>query len=72
MIWLYERGELANENGEVSAHSLRLGWEVGVDALISPEWGVKASMIADSWPGKRSAYQLALGVSYAFSVPYPF
>lgn len=71
LIWLYERGELTT-GGEVSAHALRLGWEVGFDALLSSEWGLKTALIADTWPGQRSAYQLSLGVSYAFSVPYPF
>lgn len=72
LIWLYERGELANEAGEVSAHALRLGWEFGFDALLTPEWGLKTSLMADAWPGQRSAYQLSIGVTYAFSVPELF
>jgi len=72
LLWLYERGELAGVEGEVSAHALRLGWEVGVDALLTPEWGLKASLTADAWPGQRGAHQLSLGLTYAFSVPYPF
>jgi hypothetical protein len=71
LLWSYERGELAG-GGEVSTHSLRLGWEVGLDATLTPEWGVKLSLTADAWPGERSAYQGALGLTYAFSVPYPF
>ena len=72
LIWLYERGEIANNAGEVSAHALRLGWEFGFDALLTPEWGLKTSLMADAWPGQRSAYQLSIGVTYAFSVPELF
>ena len=70
LLWVYERGKIEREStGDtaiVSAHSLRFGWEVGVDVRLTPEWVVKASMISDVWPGERSAVQTLIGGAYAF------
>lgn len=70
VLWVYERGEIEREStgetGIVSQHSLRLGWELGLDIRLSPEWVVKASMMSDLWPGERSAVQTLIGGAYAF------
>ncbi len=70
LLWVYERGEIERstsvDSGIVSAHSLRLGWELGVDVRLSPEWVIKASMMSDVWPGERSAIQTLIGGAYAF------
>ena len=67
VVWAYETGSLKG-GGEVSAHSLRLGWEAGVDVTLSPEWVVKAALVADAWVDSRASYQVAVGAAYAFTL----
>lgn len=70
LIYLYETGELRSEqdDGELSQHSMRWGWEVGVDYKLSPEWTIKASMSGEAWPGQRWGLQTRLGAAYAFDL----
>lgn len=67
LLWVYESGSLKG-GGEVSAHSLRLGWEAGVDMTLTPEWVVKMALVADAWVDSRASYQLAVGAAYAFTL----
>jgi hypothetical protein len=67
LLWVYESGSLKG-GGDVSAHSLRLGWEAGVDMTLSPEWVVKMALVADAWMDSRASYQLAIGAAYAFTL----
>ena len=67
LVWAYEAGSLKG-GGEVSAHSLRLGWEAGVDVTLSPEWVLKAALVADAWIDSRASYQVAVGAAYAFTL----
>ena len=70
LIWTYESGKISegDQSGAVSYSGFRLGWEAGIDVAISPEWVIKTSLSADTWPGERSVLRGTLGFAYSFSL----
>jgi hypothetical protein len=68
-IWVYESAVLQTGEiqAEISQHTLRWGWEAGIDFTFSPKWVLKTAMLIDTWPGERTALQAILGVAYAFN-----
>ena len=69
-LYLYERGTIESEDddGIVTSHGVRWGWEVGIDYRLYPEWIIKASMRAEAWPGERFGLQTMIGAAYAFDL----
>ena len=70
LLWVYETGEIESgaQDGQLSAHSLRLGWEAGIDYTFSSKWVIKVAFGADTWPNERSSIRGVMGVAYAFSL----
>jgi hypothetical protein len=70
LIWTYESGKIVegDQSGAVSYSGFRLGWEAGIDVAISPEWVIKTSLSADTWPGERSVLRGTLGFAYSLSL----
>lgn len=70
LMWVYERGDIDTdrEDGIISRHSLRWGWELGFDYRLTPEWIVQAACSGDVSDGQRAALQVLLGAAFALDV----
>jgi hypothetical protein len=69
-MWVYEQGDIdtEREDGVISAHSLRWGWELGFDYRLLPEWVIQAAFSGDVSTEQRAALQVMLGAAFALDV----
>ena len=69
-MWVYEQGDIdtKREDGVISNHSLRWGWELGFDYRLLPEWVIQAAFSGDVSTNQRAALQLMIGAAFALDV----
>ena len=67
LLWAYESGEISASGqgeGEVTRHSLRVGWELGLMYHFTRQWAVRSAFAGDVGDD-RNAVRGTLGVVFA-------